>query len=71
MAPIYDQDGLRSAHNHEFIDEATFLAAYERGLQAAGQDFNRHWRAHTLLWAARNAASLDGDFVEYGVGKAS
>lgn len=33
---IYDQDGLRSYHNHEFMDDRRFTAAYRRGVQAAG-----------------------------------
>ena len=25
---IYDQDGLRTGHNHEFMDDQSFRAAY-------------------------------------------
>ena len=27
---VYDQDGLRSIHNHEFMDDPAFRKAYER-----------------------------------------
>jgi hypothetical protein len=65
---VYDQDGLRSEHNHEFMDDPAFKAAYARGVQAAGMDYNWPWRVHVGLWAARAAAKLEGDFVECGVG---
>lgn len=66
---LYDQDGLRSQHNHEFMDDPAFRAAYARGVQAAGMDYQWHWRVHVGLWAARCAAQNQGDFVECGVAK--
>ncbi len=65
----YDQDGLRSIHNHEFMADPVFQAAYARGVQAAGVDYNWHWRVHAGLWAARMAAHLPGDFAEFGVNR--
>jgi hypothetical protein len=65
----YDQDGLRSIHNHEFMDDPLFRKAYARGVRAAGQDYNWHWRVHVGLWAAACASRLDGDFVECGVNR--
>lgn len=65
----YDQDLLRTRHNHEFMNDPAFRAAYARGVQAAGVDYLWHWRVHTALWAARCAAKIAGDFVECGVGK--
>lgn len=67
--PVYDQDGLRSRHNHEFMHDPEFQAAYARGVQAAGADYGWHWRVHTGLWAARMAAKLPGDFAEFGVNR--
>lgn len=65
---LYDQDGLRTAHDHDFVTDTRFRAAYARGLQAgAGVDNRIHWRVHVALWAARNAVHLPGDFVECGV----
>lgn len=65
----YDQDGLFSLHNCEFMLDPDFVAAYGRGMKAArGADFYWHWRVHVGLWAAQNAAKLEGDFVECGVG---
>ncbi len=67
LTDIYDQDGLRSQHNHDFMVDADFKRAYARGIKAAGRDYNWHWRVHIGLWAARSAARLAGDFVECGV----
>jgi hypothetical protein len=63
----YDQDGLWSVHNHDFMRDPAFVRAYARGAAAAGQDYGWHWRIHVGLWAARTASALPGDFVECGV----
>ncbi|MBY8976991.1 class I SAM-dependent methyltransferase [Rhodobacteraceae bacterium NNCM2] len=66
--PTYDQDGLRTIHNHDFMNDKRFRAAYARGMQAAGGvDYNWHWRVYIGLWAAKTAAQVPGDFVECGV----
>jgi hypothetical protein len=46
-----------------------FIRAYQRGVKAAGEDYNWHWRVHVGLWAAAVAAKLPGDFVECGVNR--
>lgn len=66
---VYDQDGMRSVHNHEFTHDPIFQSAYARGVRAAGEDYRWHWRVHTGLWAARMAAKLQGDFCEFGVNR--
>jgi hypothetical protein len=40
-AHFYDQDGLRSVHNHEFMGDPSFRRAYERGVRATGRDYAR------------------------------
>lgn len=65
---IYDQDGLRSIHNHDFMKDPFFRKAYERGCQAAFE-YNWHWRVHIGLWAAFTASKLTGDFIECGVNR--
>ena len=65
----YDQDGLTTFHNAEFMQDPAFQRAYQRGVEAAGIDYNWHWRVHVGLWAARLGAGLAGDFVECGVNK--
>ncbi len=66
---IYDQDGLTTHHNHEFMNDPAFRRAYARGVKAAGGDYLWHWRVHAGLWAARAASKLPGDFVECGVNR--
>lgn len=63
----YDQDGLKTIHNHEFMSCEKFTEAYQRGVMAAGTDYNWHWRVHIGLWAAEHCSHLEGDFVECGV----
>ena len=65
----YDQDGLQSIHNHEFMLDPDFCKAYERGVLACEQDYTWHWRVHIGLWAAYSASKLKGDFVECGVNR--
>lgn len=65
----YDQDGLFTVHNHEFMNNADFQRSYERGTKAASADYNWHWRVHVGLWAAQVAVKLEGDFVECGVNR--
>lgn len=67
--PIYDQDGLRTAHNHTFAEAPEFQRAYQRAVQAAGWDYEIHWRVHVMLWAAGTAEALPGAFVECGTGR--
>lgn len=64
---IYNQDGLRSIHNHDFMFDHAFDRAYNRGCLAAGDDYHFHWRVHIAVWAAFTAIKLKGDFVECGV----
>ena len=64
---IYAADGFASFHNHEFMQDARFRGAYDRGLAAVGADYEWHWRVHIGLWAAQCSARLPGDFVECGV----
>ncbi len=65
----YEQDGLRSIHNHNFMQDPDFCMAYDRGVQATEQDYKWHWRVHVGLWVAYSASKLKGDFVECGVNK--
>jgi hypothetical protein len=66
----YNQDGLVTAHNADFVDEPRFRAAYEAGRSTGSWTFgDLHWRAYVVCWAAQRAASLPGDFVECGVNR--
>lgn len=66
----YDSDGLNTVHNHDFMADPRFMAAYQRGMQAAGgTDYRWYWRIHMGLWAAQSALRVPGDFVECGVNR--
>lgn len=67
VGPTYNQDGLRSIHDHSFMQDSSFCRAYGRGVSACDKDYKWHWRVHIGLWAAFSASKLDGDFVECGV----
>ncbi len=67
-ALVYNQDGLRSIHNSDFMKDPSFCKAYERGCRAAS-DYSWHWRVYIGLWAAFTASKLPGDFVECGVNR--
>ena len=64
--------GLRTfGKTTDFLNDPLFKRAYARGWDTAGKiahhiDDNR-WIVHVALWAASQAARLEGDFVECGV----
>jgi hypothetical protein len=64
----YRQDGLWTIHNADFTRDPKFIRAYARGVQA-DKDHNIQWRTHILTWAATNAMTIPGDFVECGVNR--
>jgi hypothetical protein len=66
---IYDQDSLRTSHNHDFMNDSEFMKSYKRGVKACEEDYNMHWRVHVALWIASQAKNMEGDFVECGVNK--
>jgi hypothetical protein len=67
--PLYAEDGLSTHHAHAFVEDQDFQRAYARAVQAGGFDYGIRWRVHTLLWAARVGAAVDGAFVECGTGR--
>jgi len=70
--PTYADDGLISQHITAFVDDTKFMDAYALGRATgalAGHPGDIHFRAYVACWAAKYALSLEGDFVECGVGK--
>lgn len=66
----YNQDGLSTTHNCDFIDEPHFKFAYEKGKDTGCWEHDQvHWRVYILCWAANQVKNLEGDFVECGVYK--
>jgi hypothetical protein len=69
---MYDQDGLRTVHGHDFADDRTFSEAYDYAFNATKADPGHHgpWRVHVAMWAAKTALRRQGDFVECGTARA-
>jgi len=66
----YNQDGLATRHNADFIHDPRFRDAYRKGEQTGSwRGAAIHWRAYVACWAADKASRLEGDFVECGVNK--
>lgn len=63
----YNQDGLATQHNADFMRDARFIEAYKAGMENGNPTTRVEWRVHTALWCATQALRLDGDFVECGV----
>lgn len=66
----YLEDGLMTSHVADFCRNRRFMSAYQKGKSTgswSGADLR--WRVYTACWAAINASTLPGDFVECGVNR--
>lgn len=70
---MYTEDIISTAASTGFMQDEKFISAYKKCTEA---DNNRllaggytiKWRIQTLLWAAKYASKLEGDFVDFGGG---
>lgn len=63
---FYAADNLMSfSKSLSFLDDAPFMAAFNRHSETI-EERGAVWRRAILLWGARTALRLDGDFVECG-----
>jgi O-methyltransferase len=71
LGPLtYNQDGLATRHNCDFLTDQRFREAYQMGKELGGWGRAEiQWRAFVTCWAANRAVSLGGDFVECGVNR--
>ena len=55
--------------NMGFVSDPKFTEAIKSNFSDEDEEFQlrRFWRFHTLVWAARQALRVEGDFVELGV----
>lgn len=67
--PSYNQDGLATIHNCDFMKDKLFVEAYALGKKTGSWGVEIHWRAYIICWAANKVKNLEGDFVECGVYK--
>jgi hypothetical protein len=66
----YNQDGLATVHNCDFVRDARFAKAYAKGKSTGSWgSVDLQWRAFVACWAADKARHLEGDFVECGVNR--
>jgi len=66
----YNQDGLATVTNCDFLRDSRFNEAYRLGEQTRSwRECQPQWRVHVLCWAADKASRLEGDFVECGVNR--
>lgn len=66
----YNEDGLATEHNCDFMQDQLFLESYGLGERTGSwRGAKPHWRAYVCCWAAEKAKTLEGDFVECGVNK--
>ena len=63
-------DGMATMHNTDFLREAAFEAAYQKGF-ATGSWGEAHprFRVYTACWAALQTRDVPGDYVECGVNR--
>ena len=62
----YNFDGIATTHNCDFMKNDNFVRSYSRAKKVFDFEFEMPFRAHQVIWAARNAFRLDGDFIEFG-----
>lgn len=63
----YNQDGLATQHNADFMRDPRFADAYRVGMENGKPSTRVEWRVHIALWCATQALRFKGDFVECGV----
>ena len=70
MTLQYNQDGLATQHNADFMKDERFARAYKIGESTnSWNGWQTHWRSHIACWIADRAKYIEGDFVECGVNK--
>lgn len=66
----YNQDGIMTIHNTDWINEPKFKTAYEKAVkEGLYVDKNIQWRSYITCWAGEQVKELEGDYVECGVNK--
>ncbi len=66
----YNQDGLATAHNCDFMKDPRFGESYRAGEQTGSWgNMAVHWRVYIACWLAERASHLEGDLIECGVNR--
>ena len=69
----YQEDIIATKANTDFMKNEMFIKAYKETERAdsnrlISSSYTIKWRIHTLIWAAKYASKLQGDFVDFGGG---
>jgi O-methyltransferase len=68
--PTYDEDGLFTNHNCDFMKDPLFKKSYDLGYSTdPSNSWHSHWRVYTLCYFASLASNKSGDFVECGTNR--
>ncbi|MCK5541078.1 MAG: hypothetical protein KAI40_00180 [Desulfobacterales bacterium] len=66
----YDEDGLYTNHNCDFINDPLFKEAYKLGFDTgSSKGWHLQWRVYIACWLANRAKDMEGDFVECGTNR--
>lgn len=70
---MYQEDIISTQANTDFMRDEIFVKAYNATERAASNrlissSYTIKWRIHTLIWAAKHASNIQGDFVDFGGG---
>jgi len=70
---MYTEDIITTLADTGFMMDQKFIDAYGKCVESdkgrlLSNNYSIRWRIHTLLWAAKYALNLEGDFVDYGGG---
>ncbi len=66
----WNDDGMATTHNTDFLSEAGFERAYQKGLETGSwKGVQPRFRVYTACWAALQTRDVPGDYVECGVNR--
>lgn len=70
---MYKEDIITTLASTSFMTDPKFVNAYDKceksdNNRLISKSYTIKWRIHTLIWAAKYASKLEGDFVEFGGG---
>jgi O-methyltransferase len=66
----YNEDGLFTRNNADFLKDKKFISAYSKSEETESwKGFSIRWRVYIVCKMAEQIKHLDGDFVECGVNR--